>query len=318
MVSKIFFILVLTFSINLYAQEITATASTDTTDYMIGDQIQYSLFIKMDKDVYIINPFFRDSLRNIEVNSFDGPISEEIESIKTVKYICTLSRFDSAQITIPAIKIEYRTAGDSTLKFVLSNPVTFNIHRMDVAMQEEIKDIKPPIKMFDYLFLIYFLVAFAIISVLLYYFIYRKYFKKKEEIIIQKKEEKLLSHQIALRKLNQLEKEELWQNGFVKEYHSNITEIIREYFEKQFNLPALERTTTESLKLLSKHPQGIKVLDISSQFFNNADLVKFAKFIPLEIVNHEMMTQAKEIVVKTISIQKQVETEPEIQEAANV
>jgi len=318
MVRNILFILVLTFSVNLYAQEVTASATTDTTDYMIGDQILYSLFIKMDKDVYIINPFFRDSLRNIDVNSINGPITGEIESIKTVKYICTLSRFDSAQVTIPSIKIEYRTIGDSTLKFVLSNSVTFNIHRMDVAMQEEIKDIKPPIKLFDYLFLIYFLIAFAVISVLLYYFIYRKYFKKKKEIIIQKKEEKLLSHQIALRKLGKLEKEELWQKGFVKEYHSNITEIIREYFEKQFSLPALERTTTESLKLLSKHPQGIKVLDITSQFFNNADLVKFAKFTPLEIVNHEMMSQAKEIVIKTISIQKEVEAESEIMESANV
>ena len=318
MVRNILFILVLTFSVNLYAQEVTASATTDTTDYMIGDQILYSLFIKMDKDVYIINPFFRDSLRNIDVNSINGPITGEIESIKTVKYICTLSRFDSAQVTIPSIKIEYRTIGDSTLKFVLSNSVTFNIHRMDVAMQEEIKDIKPPIKLFDYLFLIYFLIAFAVISVLLYYFIYRKYFKKKKEIIIQKKEEKLLFHQIALRKLGKLEKEELWQKGFVKEYHSNITEIIREYFEKQFSLPALERTTTESLKLLSKHPQGIKVLDITSQFFNNADLVKFAKFTPLEIVNHEMMSQAKEIVIKTISIQKEVEAESEIMESANV
>ena len=67
MVKNIFIILVLTFSSNLFAQEISVTASTDTTDYMIGDHIQYSLFIKMNIDVYIINPFFRDSLKNIDV-----------------------------------------------------------------------------------------------------------------------------------------------------------------------------------------------------------------------------------------------------------
>jgi hypothetical protein len=284
---------------------------------MIGDQIQYSLIITMDKNVYIINPFFRDSLKNIDVLGINGPTPEETETAKTVKYLCVLSRFDSAQVTIPPIKVEYRTKGDSTLKTVLSNAVSFNVHRLDVNVQEEIKDIKPPIKLFDYLFLVYILIAFAVISVLVYYFIYRKYFKKKKEEIVIKKEEKLLSHQLALKKLDELDKEQLWQKGFVKDYHSRITDIIREYFEKQFGLPALERTSTESLNLLSKHPLGIKVLDITSQFFNNADLVKFAKFTPLESVNHEMMTQAKHIVKRTAQLDIEEESK-NVKEEANV
>ena len=316
MVKNIFIILVLTFSINLLAQEISVTASTDTTDYMIGDQIQYSLFIKMNKDVYIINPFFRDSLKNIDVLEISDPVAEENEDGKSVKYNCVLSRFDSAQVTIPPIKIEYRTKADSALKSVLSNAVTFNVHRMNVAMEEEIKDIKPPIRLFDYLFIIYILIV--IIVLVIGYFIYRKYFKNKPQTEIKPIEEKIPLHQLTLRKLEQLDKEELWQKGFVKDYHSKITDIIREYFEKQFGLPVLERTTTESLKLLSKHPQGIKVIDITSQFLSNADLVKFAKFTPLENVNREMMTQAKDIVKKTVSVQKDAEAKTELNEAANV
>lgn len=316
MVKNIFIILVLTFSFNLFAQEISVTASTDTTDYMIGDQIQFSLFIKMNKDVYIINPFFRDSLKNIDVLEISDPVAEESETGKSVKYKYILSRFDSAQVTIPPIKIEYRTKADSTLKFVLSNPVAFNVHRMNVAMEEEIKDIKPPIRLFNYLLIIYILIA--LIVLVIGYFIYRKFFKDKPQLEIKPIIEKIPLHQLTLRKLDLLEKEELWQKGFVKDYHSKITEIIREYFEKQFGLPALERTTTESLKLLSKHPLGVKVLDITSQFLSNADLVKFAKFTPLENVNREMMTQAKEIVKKTVSVQKDVEAKTELKEAANV
>jgi hypothetical protein len=316
MVKNIFIILVLTFSFNLLAQEISVTASTDTTDYMIGDQIQYSLFIKMNKDVYIINPFFRDSLKNIDVLEISDPVAEENEDGKSVKYNYVLSRFDSARVTIPPIKIEYRTKADSALKFVLSNAVTFNVHRMNVAMEEEIKDIKPPIRLFDYLFIIYILIV--IIVLVIGYFIYRKFFKGKPQPEIKLKIEKIPLHQLTLRKLEQLEKEELWQKGFVKDYHSKITDIIREYFETQFGLPVLERTTTESLKLLSKHPHGIKVIDITSQFLSNADLVKFAKFTPLENVNREMMTQAKEIVKKTVSVQKDAEARTELNEAANV
>ena len=313
MVKKFFLFFLIQFYFSpLFAQEITVSASTDTTDYMIGDQIQYTLLIEMHKDVYIINPFFRDTLKNIDVISISDPIAKENETGKSVKYNCVLSRFDSAEVTIPPIKIEYRTKGDSTLKFVLSNPVTFNIHRLDVSMKEEIKDIKPPIRLFNYLFLIY--IGIALVILMIGYFVYRRYFKNKPQPEVKVKIEKIPLHQITLRKLNQLELEELWQKGFLKDYHSRITDIIREYFEKQFGIPALERTTTESLKLLRHHPKGIKVLDTTSQFLNNADLVKFAKYSPLEIVNQEMMTQAKDIVMKTALLEK----EEKVKEEANV
>ncbi len=312
MVKKFFLFLILLPAFSLFAQGIRVTASTDTTDYLIGDQIKYSLIINADKDVYIINPFFRDTLKSVDVIKISDPIVTENEKGKTIKYESILTRFDSSQVTIPPIKIEYRTKGDTTLKSILSNPVTFNVHTLKVSMQEEIKDIKPPIRLFNYLYLIY--AGIVLILLIAGYFIYRKYFKNKPQPVIKAEEEKILSHQLALRKLDELEREELWQKGFVKEYHTRITEIIREYFEKQFNLPALERTTTDSLNLLRRHPQGKKVLDITSQFLNNADLVKFAKYTPLENVNREMMTQARDIVTKTISVQR----ESEVKEAANV
>lgn len=312
MVKKFFLFLILLPTFSLFAQEIKVIASTDTSDYLIGDQIKYSLIIDADKNVYIINPFFRDTLKSVDVIKISDPIITENEKGKIIKYESILTRFDSSQVTIPPIKIEYRTKGDTTLKSILSNPVTFNVHTLKVSMQEEIKDIKPPIRLFNYLYFIY--AGIALLLLLIGYIIYRKYFKNKPKTPVKAKEEKILSHQLAMRKLDELEREELWQKGFVKEYHSRITEIIREYFEKQFGLPALERTTTDSLNLLKRHPQGKKVLDITSQFLNNADLVKFAKYTPLENVNREMMTQARDIVTKTISVQR----ESEVKEAANV
>lgn len=303
MVKKFLLLIIMLPVFSLFAQEIKVTASTDTTDYLIGDHIKYHLVIDADKNVYIINPFFRDSLKNIDVVNISGPVVTENGSAKIIKYETILTRFDSSQVTIPPIKIEYRVKGDTTLKSVLSNPVTFNVSTLKVSMQEDIKDIKPPVRLFNYLWLI--IIGIALLLLAIGYFVYRKYFKNKPQEVIKTKEVKISTHQLALRKLDELEHKQLWQNGFVKEYHTKITDIIREYFEKQFGLPALELTTTESLDLLKKHPQGAKVLDITEQFLNNADLVKFAKFTPLELVNREMMTQAKEIVTKTIPAQKE-------------
>ena len=90
----------------------------------------------MNKDVYIINPFFRDTLKNIDViKVFLIRLPKRMQQ-KSVQYLCVLSRFDSAEVTISPIKIEYRTKGDSTLKFAFSNPVIFNVHRLNVSMKK--------------------------------------------------------------------------------------------------------------------------------------------------------------------------------------
>ncbi len=96
----------------------------------------------------------------------------------------------------------------------------------------------------------------------------------------------------------------------VKDYHSKITGIVRGYFEERFNLPALELTTSEQMQQLKNVSSAEIILNITNEFLNNADLVKFAKFQPLPSVNEEMMKQAKEIVNQTISKEpEQVEEE---------
>ena len=119
-----------------------------------------------------------------------------------------------------------------------------------------------------------------------------------------------------------LEEKKLWQQNLVKEYHSEITEIIRQYFNNRFNVSALELTTSELLYELEHVPDAEKILGTTTGFLNNADLVKFAKFVPMSIVNEEMMKQAYDIVYSTI-VKKDLEPESEpephkVEEAADV
>ncbi|MCX7611352.1 MAG: hypothetical protein N2043_07190, partial [Ignavibacterium sp.] len=102
--------------------------------------------------------------------------------------------------------------------------------------------------------------------------------------------------------LDELEKERLWQSGKVKEYHSRITEIIREYFEKRFSFPALELTSSEQIQLLEKIPEAENIIKTAEEFLTNADLVKFAKFNPVPDLNSIMMNLARDIVNSTIPL----------------
>ncbi|MCH7516900.1 MAG: hypothetical protein IIB08_07240, partial [Bacteroidetes bacterium] len=152
---------------------------------------------------------------------------------------------------------------------------------------------------FDWIWLILWIIL-AVIAVIVGKYLYKRYKLKKSEEPIKKRVVKIPAHVTAIKALNNLEKEQLWQKGFVKEYHSRITEIIRTYFEERFNLAAMELTTTESMLQLSNIKEAINISDLTFNFLTNADLVKFAKFQPLESVNNEMMVQANDIVQNTI------------------
>jgi hypothetical protein len=292
-------LLILFFTLPVFAQEISVKASTDSSNYLIGDHINFNLTISHSDEIGIVTPFFRDSLNKFEIIK-EFPVEKskaENKNLLTYKYV--LSYFDSAEVTIPPIRIFYRTKYDTTLQSVQSDSLQIRIHKLSVKVEEDIKDVKPPIRIpFDWLTLILWILVGAAILIIAY-FLYKKYFRKKEVEEVAKPKIILPPHEEALMKLDQLNREQLWQKGFVKEYHSRITEIIREYFEKRFNLPALELTTSEQLEFLKMIPEAKEILSLTESFLSNADLVKFAKFIPIDGVNSEMMKQAIEIVNRT-------------------
>jgi cell division protein YceG involved in septum cleavage len=204
-------------------------------------------------------------------------------------------------VTIPPIAVRYKIKGNKEDKVALSNPVTFNVHTVAIQQQADIKDVKDPLTIpVDWKFILLIVLIALVIMAAAYYF-YLRYKKKKAELPVKKKIIRIPAHVRAMKALNSLENEKLWQKGAVKDYHSKITGIIRSYFEERFSLPALELTTAEQMQQLKKVHSAENILNITNEFLNNADLVKFAKFQPLPSVNETMMKQAKEIVTNTIT-----------------
>ncbi len=296
-----YFILLLLLSINLSAQSISAYASVDSSDYLVGDYITYSLEIRADKNIEVTTPFIRDTLKKFEIIKEVAPLIKEEDNIKSSTYSYIISFYDSASVTISPISVRYKIKGDNQEKVVLSNPVAITVHTVALEQQADIKDVKEPLTIpLDWKFILLITLIVIIILAAAFYF-YRKYKKKKAEQPVKKKIIRIPAHVRALSALSNLENEKLWQKGMVKEYHSKITGIVRGYFEERFNLPALELTTSEQMQQLKKVSAAEIIFSITNEFLSNADLVKFAKFQPLPSVNETMMKQAKEIVTQTIS-----------------
>jgi hypothetical protein len=300
MVKKILLLLFIIKIPSLFAQNISAEAYADSANYLVGDYINLTVKVKYDEGIKVSNPIIKNIPKEIETINIDEPVLSEENGWQIVEFRYIVSVYDSMDVSIQGIPVGYRIGNDTSLQTANTNPVSFTVHTVEVQPEEEIKDVKEPIKIpLDWrMILLYLLIALVIGS--LAYFLYKKYKKKHEGEEKEEVAHKVPSYITALNNLHELEEEKLWQKGLVKEYHSRITEIIRRYFEERFYLPALELTTTEAIRRLSARYDTDEILQTTEEFLNNADLVKFAKYKPLPDLNTEMMKQAYQIIEKTI------------------
>lgn len=293
-----------------YGQNITARAYTDSSNYLVGDYIHLTIEVKHDEGIEVYNPFTKELFNELELIKIEDPVLSEQGDQQVTEYKYIVSVYDSSDVSIPAIPVGYKIGKDTTTLIVYTNPVNFTVHTLEVNEGEEIKDVKEPIKIpLDWrLILLYLLIILAIIVLARYLYLRHKQKleeRNKKRTIVRK----VPPYITALNSLHSLEEEKLWQKGYVKEYHSRITEIVRRYFEERFYLPALELTTSEAMSKLKNRNDALEILQTTEEFLNNADLVKFAKYQPIASVNEEMMKQAYMIVEKTIPKEREQKRE---------
>jgi hypothetical protein len=106
----------------------------------------------------------------------------------------------------------------------------------------------------------------------------------------------------AMYKLTELDKKLLWQNNQIKDFYSELTDIVRTYIERELHVPALEKTTDEIIETLKDFNEA-ETIDTSSEtitklknLLREADLVKFAKSKPLATEIEEDRKDAEEVI----------------------
>jgi len=108
------------------------------------------------------------------------------------------------------------------------------------------------------------------------------------------------AHEVALESLQRINEEKIFKRGKIKEYHTAITDTIREYLEGQFQIPAHELTSRQILSALRYTGTDEKSMVKLRTILYRADLVKFAKEIPDEVENTTAVNDAIAFVQNTI------------------
>lgn len=103
----------------------------------------------------------------------------------------------------------------------------------------------------------------------------------------------------AIRLLNELEQQKLWENNNPKEYHTQLVDILRIYMEERFGVNVMELTSDEILHKVALHKEMTSHRMLLSNIFYIADLAKFAKAQPTPQEHMAAMDYAKQFILAT-------------------
>lgn len=281
-------------------------AEIDTTSIRIGEQFQ--LKISVDETQNVIIP--KIQLKGLEV--IDSTRIDTIKNSLIRRYI--LTGFDSGAFYIPQQQIFVKNQAFLT-DSLLINIATIAIDTLKVK-KFPIKSIKKEPYTFDdfriYIYLI--LAILAIIGFWIYWFVIRKR-KETEDAPTYRT---LPPFEEAILRLNELDEKLLWQNNKIKEYYSELTEIVRGYIERELKVPALENTTDEVLAMIKdfKNADSIETsketIKKLKDLLQEADLVKFAKSKPLAIEIEDDRRDA-EFIIGHLKPKQIIEKEDELE-----
>jgi len=260
------------------------TAKLDTNAILIGEQINFSISNAISKtEVWpTYDEFLVEGIEIIKEGKLDTS-----ENLISQNFIITA--WDSGSYYIPPISFSANSKTEGLL---------LNIQTVILEEGAELKDIKQPMEApigwSDIWPWLVGIGAFALIIFLL-----KKYvFNKKEVIKIEKPKVIIPADITALQQLKKLDKAQVWQAGNIKQYHTELSEIIRRYTENRFNFIALELATDEIISELKSKVDNEQLASITI-LLQRADLAKFAKSKPDEDENKESMQLAKHFVGQT-------------------
>ncbi len=304
-------VLFLSCCVSLAQAQVKVEARLDRGTMLIGEQTTLHLSVRFAAKDTVGFPILADSIAGkvqiLNISKPDTSFDKNDLNVETIQRSYLITSFDTGQYVIPQYAFRTKSGILKTDELVLT------IKSVAVDTTKGIYDIKQPFQVkygfFDWLrdnwklTLAGLVAVLAIVGVIIY--LLKR--PKKQVAVVQEVKVIMPPDIEAIDKLNALRDQKLWQQDRIKEYHSELTEVMRDYLEKRYGIKAHEQTSDEIFA-------SLRYMDIDEasraqlkQILLLADLAKFAKQKPLPAENEQSMENAISFVLKT---KKQVQLKP--------
>lgn len=267
---KLYIILLMLVAVPPARGQAVATLSADTI--VIGDQTTLSI------------------RRALNYPSTDALTADGIVAVSQT--------FDTATQTQQTVLTSFEP-GEHTIHLSPVDSLTLVVYDVEVdTTSAEIRDIAP-LQRVPYTFWEIFrwvLLALAIAAIAFGVWWLLKHREKVHELLVPAEpKDTRTPYERATDNLEALRQKQLWQSGKAKEYHSELTDIVRRFIEESTDIRATDMTSDETVEAVKSGKWKVESSLLHS-IFTTADLVKFAKSEPLPHEHDRSMTEAKQFV----------------------
>ncbi len=290
---------------NIFAQKTSVQATIQPAEIQIGEQAIINLKVIAPKGKTIQFPVYElEIVPGLEVLTMLKPDTLIENEVATMNFKYLVTSFDSTLYYVPHIPVYDGTDtifsnsfGLKVISPVLKDSTVAYLEKLNTGQtdsidfqQLQLNDIKaiqkPKFVWTDYLWILWmFLIVIGVI--ILVGLIIIMMLRKKNKGYFFTPPEILPAHARALKELDRLKADKIWQQDREKEFYTKITDILRRYIYDRYHVNAMEMTSNEILDQIRKKIEldHDSAVDNLQQILSLADMVKFAKQKPYQNEN---------------------------------
>lgn len=245
------------------------TTLLNNDDITIGDDIM----VKIDTGGFDLTLLPKDAFSKLNMGDFSLRRSATDNDGNP---ILTFAAFKTGTLLLDSFEIRFPDG-----KILKTDPLSIEIKSVfdPNNAPSDILDIMP-ILSFTRDIMLYTIIAASMIFIAVCFYAIRRYIKRRKRNSAARNTEPLIPpREFALLELEKLKNLRLIEQNRVKEYYGKISDIVRYYISRAYNVDLMEKTTSEIydiLETLITHTDNAAL----KNFLQTCDFVKFANAAP--------------------------------------
>lgn len=283
---------------------VTFKAKLDSATLLMGKTTALHLEITQEKGARGFFPNEQADTLNamVEIAERPAPDTTDLGNNRIqINRDLIIQSFDSGMWVIKPIP--YVVNGDTAY----CNQLSIKVLPVNVSQMKDIHDIKPveevPFNLLDWLPDYWWAWLLALLLVGGGLWAYHRYYKRGINPLKPSKK-RLPPYEEAMINLQNLKAAQLWQQGQEKEYFTGLTDILRVYIDRRFNINAVEMTSSQIIDTLKENKETKAVNEQLEMILEIADIVKFANARPLADDNEVAYQRALNFVEATRPVEQ--------------
>lgn len=262
--------------------QVSVKASTDRNQILIGEPISLTLQAYMPLGEKV-EGFALDSMEHFNVLAASKIDTARSADLVTFTQTLKITSFDSGRWQIPPIQFRTSAAVYQT------DSISIDVSYSEFDPKEDYREIKSieTVEVTGDNKLPWIIGITTLLAAIGFWY----FFRKKKPVAAKQVQKPFLSpYMEAMQSLDALAKRADVANGTLKQYYSDLNDILRVYLDRELFSATMYQTNDELLVGLRKTKLDVEVRGKLEQALRVADFVKFAKYEPTGEDNRTNLT----------------------------